>query len=152
MAREVPKSIPPRLRNGDAAGCARSAHRRRDRKGTPRPDTSTAAWTAGPEQLDGRVTAILRDEDPATMTSTIAIQRRRRKSRNCAPRPARVVPVVDMDCLPLAQSSARVISNPPSMVAARLYRNEPSVASEVKITTSTQAISAVTPITFWVFT
>ena len=36
------------------------------------------------------------------------------------------------------------------MVAARLYRNEPRVASAVKITTSTQAIRAVTPITFWV--
>jgi hypothetical protein len=48
------------------------------------------------------------------------------------------------------QSSARVISRPPSMVAARLYKNEPSVASAVKITTSTQAIRAVTPITFWV--
>jgi len=36
------------------------------------------------------------------------------------------------------------------MVAARLYRNDPRVASAVKITTSTQAIKAVTPITFWV--
>jgi len=36
------------------------------------------------------------------------------------------------------------------MVAARLYRNDPSVASAVKITTSTQAIKAVTPMTFWV--
>jgi hypothetical protein len=46
------------------------------------------------------------------------------------------------------QSSASVTSRPPSMVAARLYRNDPSVASAVKITTSTQAMSAVTPITF----
>ena len=48
------------------------------------------------------------------------------------------------------QSSASVISSPPSMVAAKLYRNDPSVASAVKITTSTQAMRAVTPITFWV--
>jgi hypothetical protein len=46
------------------------------------------------------------------------------------------------------QSSASVISRPPSMVAARLYKNEPRVANAVKITTSTQAIRAVTPITF----